>query len=228
VSVALSWSLERVFITGGMPLAQELTWPQWLERVQSAQQARVFLGEAHAVLQDERGEALTRLPRYDPNWLQPLKALPSVWIQPMEVLPGHGMWLALARGLPWLVVLGAAFHLGLRYWPRPGLRATPEAGAAAHHVQSLQVEGVPTLDELAGVERIQQELHEVLDGLLRPQRFLTLGIEPPRGVLLYGPPGTGKTMLVRSLAAQAQVPCFALAGSSFVEMYVGVGGGAGA
>ncbi|MDM7481612.1 MAG: AAA family ATPase [Halomonas sp.] len=225
-SVVLSWLVERTYISGGMPLAQELAWPQWLQRAQQARQAQVFLGESHAVLQDEQGQALTRLPLYDPAWLQQLKALGTLQLQPMTVLPGHHLWVGAAQLLPWLVMVAAALNLVANHWPRRQQKTSPESESAfgeGARVQNLQIQGGPKLEDLAGVERIRQELDEVLEGLLHPQRFTSLGIEPPRGVLLYGPPGTGKTLLARAMAAQAQVPCFALAGSAFVEMYVGVG-----
>ena len=66
-------------------------------------------------------------------------------------------------------------------------------------------------------------LREVVDFLRRPERYRRAGATAPRGVLMVGPPGTGKTLLARAVAGEAEVPFFSVAGSSFVEMYVGVG-----
>ena len=67
-------------------------------------------------------------------------------------------------------------------------------------------------------------IREMIELPLRhPILFRTLGVKPPRGVLLYGPPGCGKTLLAKAVAGEASVPFFAISGSDFVEMFVGVG-----
>ena len=80
-----------------------------------------------------------------------------------------------------------------------------------------------TFSDVAGVEEAKQELHEVVEFLRFPERFVSLGAKIPKGVLLVGPPGTGKTLLGRAVAGEAGVPFFAISGSEFVEMFVGVG-----
>ena len=68
-----------------------------------------------------------------------------------------------------------------------------------------------------------QEVEEIKDFLKDPSRYKALGARIPRGVLLYGPPGTGKTLLARAIAGEAGVPFYSMAGSDFVEMFVGLG-----
>jgi cell division protease FtsH len=80
-----------------------------------------------------------------------------------------------------------------------------------------------TFGDVAGVEEAKQELQEVVEFLKFPEKFIALGARIPRGVLLVGPPGTGKTLLARAVAGEAGVPFFAISGSEFVEMFVGVG-----
>jgi cell division protease FtsH len=80
-----------------------------------------------------------------------------------------------------------------------------------------------TFKDVAGVEEGKQVLSEIVDFLKEPQKFQRLGGRIPKGVLLKGPPGSGKTLLARAVAGEANVPCFSIAGSSFVEMFVGVG-----
>jgi cell division protease FtsH len=77
--------------------------------------------------------------------------------------------------------------------------------------------------DVAGVDEALEELREITEFLADPSRFESLGARIPKGVLLSGPPGTGKTLLARAVAGEAGVPFFSIAGSDFVEMFVGVG-----
>ena len=80
-----------------------------------------------------------------------------------------------------------------------------------------------TFADVAGYEGAKLEIREVVDFLQRPERYARAGAMAPRGVLMVGPPGTGKTLLARAVAGEARVPFFSVTGSSFVEMFVGVG-----
>jgi len=77
--------------------------------------------------------------------------------------------------------------------------------------------------DVAGYEGAKAEISEVVDFLRNPARYQRAGAMAPRGVLMVGPPGTGKTLLARAVAGEASVPFFSVTGSSFVEMFVGVG-----
>lgn len=77
--------------------------------------------------------------------------------------------------------------------------------------------------DVAGEQSAVQEVEEIKDFLKDPSKYKALGARIPRGVLLYGPPGTGKTLLARAIAGEAGVPFYAMAGSDFVEMFVGLG-----
>jgi cell division protease FtsH len=76
---------------------------------------------------------------------------------------------------------------------------------------------------VAGYEGVKSEIAEVIDFLRNPARYQRAGAVAPRGMLMVGPPGTGKTLLARAVAGEASVPFFSVTGSSFVEMFVGVG-----
>ena len=80
-----------------------------------------------------------------------------------------------------------------------------------------------TFDDVAGMEQAKRELQEVVEFLKNPTKFQRLGAQIPKGVLLMGPPGTGKTLLARATAGEAGVPFFAINGSEFIQMFVGVG-----
>ncbi len=77
--------------------------------------------------------------------------------------------------------------------------------------------------DVAGYEGVKSEIGEVIDFLRNPARYQRAGAMAPRGLLMIGPPGTGKTLLARAVAGEASVPFFSVTGSSFVEMFVGVG-----
>ncbi len=78
-------------------------------------------------------------------------------------------------------------------------------------------------DDVAGAQEAKEEVQEIVDFLKYPQRYVELGAKIPKGVLLVGSPGTGKTLLAKAVAGEAEVPFFSVSGSSFIEMFVGVG-----
>lgn len=80
-----------------------------------------------------------------------------------------------------------------------------------------------TFKDVAGQDEAKESLQEVVDFLHNPKRYTDIGAKLPKGALLVGPPGTGKTLLAKAAAGEAGVPFFSLAGSDFVEMFVGVG-----
>ena len=79
-----------------------------------------------------------------------------------------------------------------------------------------------TFKDVAGLAEAKQEVEEIVEFLKEPQKYTDLGGKIPKGALLVGPPGTGKTLLAKAVAGEANVPFFSLAGSDFVEMFVGV------
>ena len=98
----------------------------------------------------------------------------------------------------------------------------------ANFGKARTVLGVPdgkkvTFADVAGAEEEKEELEEIVDFLRDPQKFTQIGARIPHGILLVGPPGTGKTLLARAVAGEAGVQFLSIAGSDFVEMYVGVG-----
>jgi cell division protease FtsH len=82
-----------------------------------------------------------------------------------------------------------------------------------------------TFNDVAGLKEEKEELEEIVDFLKNPDKYLKMGARIPKGTLLVGPAGCGKTLLARAVAGESNVPFFSVAGSSFVEMFVGVGSG---
>ena len=87
----------------------------------------------------------------------------------------------------------------------------------------VQKETGITFKDVAGEDEAKESLQEVVDFLHNPAKYAKIGAKLPKGALLVGPPGTGKTMLAKAVAGEAGVPFFSLAGSDFIELYVGVG-----
>ena len=87
----------------------------------------------------------------------------------------------------------------------------------------VQKETGVTFKDVAGEDEAKESLVEVVDFLHNPGRYVKIGAKLPKGALLVGPPGTGKTLLAKAVAGEAHVPFFSLAGSDFIELYVGVG-----
>ena len=129
-----------------------------------------------------------------------------------EIVVGFGPWLLLLVVF-FLVMrrMGSGAGGGMMSFGRSRAR---RVDAADQHV---------TFDDVAGIDEAKEELHEIVDFLKAPDKYLKLGARIPRGVLLSGSPGTGKTLLARAVAGEAGVPFFQMSASEFVEMIVGVG-----
>jgi cell division protease FtsH len=80
-----------------------------------------------------------------------------------------------------------------------------------------------TFDDIAGIDEAKAEFEEIVSFLKEPDKYTRVGARIPKGVLLVGPPGTGKTLLAKAIANEANVPFFSVAGSEFVEMFIGIG-----
>jgi cell division protease FtsH len=78
-------------------------------------------------------------------------------------------------------------------------------------------------DDIAGIDEAKAEFEEIVSFLKEPERYTLVGAKIPKGVLLVGPPGTGKTLLAKAIANEANVPFYSVAGSEFVEMFIGIG-----
>ncbi len=124
--------------------------------------------------------------------------------------------------LPFLVIGYFWWRLSKRGGTGGGLQGVLSAGRSKAKVFD-QERPKTTFADVAGYEGAKAEIAEVVDFLQNPDRYAKAGAMAPRGILMVGPPGTGKTLLARAVAGEASVPFFSVTGSSFVEMFVGVG-----
>jgi cell division protease FtsH len=135
--------------------------------------------------------------------------------------PGSNLWIQIAVTVaPFLLVIAFLYFL-TRQAQGQGNQAM-NFGKSRARLYGSDKKKV-TFKEVAGAEEAKQELTEIVEFLKYPGKFEALGAKIPKGVLLFGPPGTGKTLLARAVAGEAGVPFFSIAGSDFVEMFVGVG-----
>ncbi len=119
-----------------------------------------------------------------------------------------GFWLYISRRMTGGAGMGGMFNVG-------------KSRAQLFEKENIQTK--ITFKDVAGLAEAKQEVQEIVEFLKQPQKFTDLGGKIPKGALLVGPPGTGKTLLAKAVAGEAEVPFFSLAGSDFVEMFVGVG-----
>ena len=135
---------------------------------------------------------------------------------------GASIWMMLIyNSLPFLMMLGIGFFIMRQMQKGAGSGAMGFGKSRAKMLTDKSAK--VTFDDVAGIDEAREELEEIVDFLKDPTKFTRLGGKIPKGALLIGPPGTGKTLLARAIAGEANVPFFAISGSDFVEMFVGVG-----
>ena len=129
------------------------------------------------------------------------------------------LWNLLSYILPLVLVWVLLYFLIFRKMGSGGMMGVGKTTAKVYVEKSTGV----TFKDVAGQEEAKESLQEVVDFLHNPRKYTDIGAKLPKGALLVGPPGTGKTLLAKAVAGEAKVPFFSLAGSDFVEMFVGVG-----
>lgn len=122
-----------------------------------------------------------------------------------------------------LVLLGFIIWFFTRSVKGAGMQALNFGSSKARIIDPNDQSQKVTFKDVAGAKEAKQELEEIVDFLKNPKKFLDIGAQIPKGVMMMGAPGTGKTLLARAVAGEAGVPFFSISGSEFVEMFVGVG-----
>lgn len=136
-------------------------------------------------------------------------------------MPDEGtpsFWSVLISWLPMLFIIG----LWIMFFRQMGQGASRASSLGEMKTNKSDKE-TTTFADVAGAEDAKEDLQEIVDLLKNPEKYEKLGAKMPKGALLVGPPGTGKTLLARAVAGEAKCSFFAVSGSEFVEMFVGVG-----
>jgi cell division protease FtsH len=138
-----------------------------------------------------------------------------------DEVPSSPWWSSLLLGIFPILLLVGLFWFLMGQMQGGGSRVM-NFGKSKAKLMSKDTPKV-TFSDVAGADEAVEELQEIKEFLAEPAKFQAVGAKIPKGVLLYGQPGTGKTLLARAVAGEAGVPFYSIAGSDFVEMFVGVG-----
>jgi len=209
--------LQSLFGNGGS--GDEISYSDFRTYVTSGQVAQVTIkdGVANAVLVD--GSTITaRLPDDASAYQELLDEYAGVvkYEQPSNSGVFTTIFISL---LPILLLIGVWVYIMRRTQAGGGALSFGQSKAKLVKPDSTEV----TFNDIAGIDEVTEELEEIVDYLQDQRRFVRLGAEIPKGILLVGAPGTGKTLLAKAIAGEAKVPFFSISGSDFVEMFVGVG-----
>lgn len=159
----------------------------------------------------------------DPNLAERLQESGATFTQDIKEETSPLLSFFLAWILPLLIFFAIGQYMSRKLMDRAGGNSMMFGGSgnqAKIYVPSS--EGIHFKD-VAGEDEAKENLSEIVDYLHNPEKYSSIGASMPKGVLLVGPPGTGKTMLAKAVAGEANVPFFSIAGSEFVEMFVGMG-----
>jgi len=229
--VLLSLLLAAVWIArtaAGRPSPRHVAYTELLADVAAGKVAEAKIGADSivAVLEAEPGKAgerlaVDRIPNMDE------RALLEALVQHHVVVNGREDHSSVWGPILWSVLPLLALPLvfwGLAGAASAGARRKPMTfGRSKAKLYDRSAEQAVTFADVAGVDEAKAELLEVVRFLREPQKYAAVGAHVPKGVLLVGGPGTGKTLLARAVAGESGVPFFAMSGSEFVEMFVGVG-----
>lgn len=195
------------------------TYSHFVKAVRSNDIAEVTIQGSHIAGKTKKGEVFVTYAPYNPSMIQELLDQ-GVVITAKPIEQEFSFWQLILPWLPILIIGGLIFY-SARQMQSSGNKALGFGKSNAKMAEEKKIK--ITFDDVAGVDEAKQELQEVVDFLKDPHRFQRLGGKIPKGFLLVGPPGTGKTLLAKAIAGEAGVPFYSIAGSDFVEVFVGVG-----
>ena len=206
---------------------QEIPYSQFLNMLSANKVAEVEItaDQINIIPKGEDGNAMLLMTYYtgimnDPFLVERLEEAEVKYTHKIPDRSGAIISAILNFGLPLLLVWGLLSLFMRRMGGSGG--GILGVGKSASKAYVTKDTGV-TFKDVAGQEEAKESLQEMVDFLHNPQKYAQIGARLPKGALLVGPPGTGKTLLARAVAGEAHVPFYSLAGSDFVEMFVGVG-----
>ncbi len=207
---------------------QKLTYSSWV--------AQITDNKVKTVTMDQNGKVSGTLTNGDKYTSQFPVAVPDTTLLPLLAQHNVALTAKTSTTSPWVTIIGdflpLLLFLGLFLWigrstrkqmAGGGLGGLMGIGGSKAKVYDLDDRPATRFADVAGYQGVKQEISEVVDFLKHPDKYQAAGAVGPKGVLMVGPPGTGKTLMARAVAGEAEVPFFSLTGSSFVEMFVGVG-----
>ena len=203
---------------------QEISYTEFLEKVESGEVESVkFTGAQINITQKAKKESRFKPTYYTGlvNDYEMIELLKKHKVEIFGYIPDNtSTWIY--NILSFVIPLALVWILLVFLMKRMGGGGVMGVGKTTAKVYVEKSTGVTFLD-VAGQDEAKESLQEVVDFLHNPKKYRDIGAKLPKGALLVGPPGTGKTLLAKAVAGEAKAPFFSLAGSDFVEMFVGVG-----
>ena len=219
--------LISVFSNFGSPRFNQvinLSYSQFMDKVENGDVKEVtVLNEQSLYGVTQNNEAFTTYAPAKPDfyWVNELSNKYSVRVNAKEKEQQGLLMSILVSWFPIILFIGVWMYFMRQMQGSGGRGAMSFGRSRARLVGEDQIK--VTFADVAGVDEAKEEVKELVDFLKDPQKYHNLGGKIPSGILLIGQPGTGKTLLARAIAGEAKVPFFAISGSDFVEMFVGVG-----
>ncbi len=205
---------------------KEISYNKFLEMVDDKEISDIIISSDNLIITPKAGTEYAGKTLYTPNLNdQQLiqKLVDDGEINFIGKNPKESVWLSMlfsfAGPILLLFIMYKLFASKLSGKMGGGIGAIGKNNAKVYVENEIKV----TFDDVAGQEEAKESLEEVISFLNNPAKYTEIGAKLPKGVLLVGPPGTGKTLIAKAVAGEAKVPFFSLSGSSFVEMFVGVG-----
>jgi cell division protease FtsH len=222
--IGLSATLLLLFTPSSSPATTSLSFTDWKTKVDANQVKTATIDQSGKVTGQLADKSQTHYESRIPTALNDntLAAdLENHHVAVNGTASSTSFWSVVGGLLPLFILVGVYFWISRRATRQ---LAGGFMGIGSSKAKVYDEERPKTrFSDVAGYEGAKREISEVVDFLKRPDRYAAAGAVAPRGVLMVGPPGTGKTLMARAVAGEADVPFFALTGSSFVEMFVGVG-----
>lgn len=217
------------FNAGGSP--REITFTTFTELVDQGRVARITIERNNGVIEGELAQETQVMVGGETQTVRNFRVTAIVTdslLQRLEenveqvTIRNPPQWIGfLISVLPILILLAFFWFVFMR--AQGGPNQVMQFGQSKAKTYGRENKVSTTFADVAGHAEAKQELKEVVDFLKHPQKYLRIGAEIPKGVLLVGPPGTGKTLLARAVAGEAGVPFLTVSASEFMEMFVGVG-----